>query len=211
MRRIATLLCLLSALTVLSLGCAKPAPVRMTAQQYFDAGLKAYNQENFSQAAGQFEQASAASPSLQEAFYYLGLSYWKLNMADKAKAAFINVLNLNPSHLYAHESLAMIFYREGNYPEAQRQLEAARGLNSINPEVFLALGNIYGKQSRCPEAQEAYQRGLAVDSANLALQKALAEAKRNCGKPGPAPKGKAVRAKKSRVKVVTPVPQPSEF
>lgn len=191
------------ALALAGLGCAKKAPPPLpqpTAQEYFDSGLRAYKMENFQQAAQDFEMAASKSPSMQDAFYYLGLSYWKLNMPGNAAKSFVDVLNLNPGHLYARESLGILMYRQANYPEAQRNLEAARNLASINPEVYLALGRVYAMQSRCAEAFETFQRGLSVDSANPALRTELAQTKKTCGKArrkAPAPRRKGHGAPKA--------------
>lgn len=187
------------AMAMASLGCAKKAPPPPpTAQELFDMGISAYNQENFSLAAGKFEMAVGKSPSFAEAHYYLGLTCWRLGMIDKAMQAFVNVLNLNPNHLGARESLGLLCYRTGDQQTANRQLEAARALNSINPEVYLVLGRIYLAQNRCPEALEVIQRGMMVDSTYLPLRTDLDNAKRQCGKTrGPAPR-KAVREKKLR-------------
>jgi len=184
------------ALTMLGLGCAKKAPPPMpepSAQEYFDAGLRAYKMESFQQAAQNFELAAAKSPSMQDAFYYLGLSYWKLNMTGNAKKSFVDVLNLNPGHLYARESLGILLYREANYAEAKRNLEAARNLASINPEVYLALGRIYVMESRCSDALDAFQRGLSVDSANLALKSEMDTARKSCGRVAKAPPKRKVQ------------------
>lgn len=178
-------------LAALALGCARkapPAPPEPSAQEYFDSGLRAYKMENYAQAAQNFERAASKSPSMQEALYYLGLSCWRMNMTVNARKSFVEVLNLNPGHLYARESLGILLYKDGNYAEAQRQLEAARSLGSINPDVYLALGRVYAAQSRCPDAAEALQRGLAVDSSNATLRAELANVKKTCGK---APRGKA--------------------
>jgi len=172
-------------LAALTLGCAKKPPPALpepTAQEYFDSGLRAYKMENYAQAAQNFEMAASKSPSMQEALYYLGLSCWRMNMTAGARKSFVEVLNLNPGHLYARESLGILLFRDGNYPEAQRQLEAARSLASINPDVYLALGRIYASQSRCPEAAEALQRGLSVDSSNQVLRAELDRTKKTCGK-----------------------------
>lgn len=175
------------ALALAGLGCAKKAPPPLpqpTAQEYFDSGLRAYKMENFQQAAQDFEMAASKSPSMQDAFYYLGLSYWKLNMLGNAKKSFVDTLNLNPGHLYARESLGLLLYKEANYQEALRNLEAARNLGSINPEVYLALGRVYVLESRCAEALDTFQRGLSVDSANLALKNEYNQARKTCGARG---------------------------
>jgi tetratricopeptide (TPR) repeat protein len=186
MRRAAPIIlaCLCLALAA---SCARKAPSRMepTAQEDFDTGLRDYTQENYAVAMGKFEQAVAMSPSFVEATYYLGLSAWKLNMLDKARKAFIDTLNLNPNHIQARESLGILSYNLSDLAEAKRNLEAARFLNSINPQVYQCLGRIYAQEGRCPEALEVYQKGLAVDSSNQPLRTEYENARRTCGHGGP--------------------------
>lgn len=184
MRTSLVALMLLSVVTVLALGCVKqPPPAEPTAQEYFDSGMRFYQQENFAYAQSEFERAVYKSPSFVEAQYYLGLASWKLNMIEKAKKAFVDTLNLNPNYLPARESLGILLYNLSEFPEAKRNLEAARSLNSINPDVYLALGKIYVMEGRCPEALDVFQRGVTVDSSSLRLKTELDNAKRTCGKP----------------------------
>ncbi|GAB6038361.1 tetratricopeptide repeat protein [Fundidesulfovibrio butyratiphilus] len=185
MRNVAALFAILAVLTLSLAGCARkapPPPPEPTAQEFFDAGLVAFRQGNYAYASGQFEQAVFKSASMSEAQYYLGLCHWKLNQPDKARQAFVDVLNLNPSNPQARESLGILLYSQGRYDEARKQLEIARGLNSVNVEVYLALGRIYLMESRCADAAEALSRGLTLDSSNPALKADLQTAKTRCGK-----------------------------
>ena len=174
------LVCLCMAVAV---SCAKKAPPpEPTAQEYFDSGMRYFNQENYTMALSEFEMAVNKSPSFVEARYYVGLTAWKLNMLDKAKRAFIDTLNLNPNHIKARESLGILCYATGDFPEAKRQLEAAKNLNSINPEVYFCLGRIYVMEGRCPEALEVFKKGMQVDSTYLPLKNEYDAALRSCGK-----------------------------
>ena len=165
--------------------CAKKAPPpEMTAQEYFDSGMRNFNQENYNAALSDFETAVAKSPSFVEANYYVGLSAWKLNMVEKAKKAFVDTLNLNPNHIKARESLGILYYATGDFNEAKRHLEAARNLNSINPEVYFCLGRIYVMEGRCPEALEVFKKGMQVDSTYLPIKNEYEAARKNCGKGG---------------------------
>ncbi|MFP5223689.1 MAG: tetratricopeptide repeat protein [Acidobacteriota bacterium] len=184
MRRVTSLI-LVCLCLALAAGCAKKAPpMEPSAQEFFDSGMRAFNQENYSMALSDFEMAVAKSPSFVEANYYVGLSAWKLNMIDKSKRAFIATLNLNPNHIQARESLGILSYNISDFTEAKRHLEAARNLNSINPQVYYCLGRIYVMEGRCPEALEVFQRGLAVDSTYLPLKTEFDNARRTCGKGG---------------------------
>ena len=186
MRNVAALFAVLAVLALFMAGCASkkapPPPPEPTAQEFFDSGLVAFRQGNFAYASGQFEQAVFKSASMGEAQYYLGLCHWKLDQPDKARQDFVEVLNLNPSHPQARESLGILLYSQGSYDEARKQLEIARGLSSVNAQVYLALGRIYLMESRCAEAAEAISRGLLLDSSNPALKADLQTAKFQCGK-----------------------------
>lgn len=198
MRKVVALFAVLAVLALSMAGCAKkapPPPPEPSAQELFDSGLVAFRQGNYAYASGQFEQAVFKSASMGEAQYYLGLCSWKLNQPDKARQAFVDVLNLNPSDPQARESLGILLYSQGQYDEARKQLEIARGLNSVNVEVYLALGRIYLMESRCADAAEVISRGLQFDSSNPALKADLNMAKYHCGK--------AKRRSKSR-RVVKP-------
>jgi len=186
MRRTFTILfvCLCLALAA---GCAKKAPPEPTAQEYFDSGMRYYNQENYSMALSEFEMAVAKSPSFVEAHYYLGASALRLNMLERARRAFTDVLNLNPNHVKAREALGILYYLTNDFNEAKRHLEAARNLNSINVEVYFYLGKIYMMEKRCPEAIEVFQKGVMVDSTFLPIKTELENAKKLCGK-GSGPK-----------------------
>jgi tetratricopeptide (TPR) repeat protein len=190
MRRVSPLILVILCLA-LATSCARKLPPRMepTAQETFDAGLRDYSQEGFAPAMGKFERAVAMSPSFVEANYYLGLCAWKLNMLDHARKAFIDTLNLNPNHIQARESLGILSYNLSDLAEAKRNLEAARLLNSINPQVYQCLGRIYALEGRCPEALEVYQKGMQADSSYQPLRTEYENAKRTCGKSAPTASG----------------------
>ncbi len=199
MRKTLTLLIMMAAIAMLSMGCAKPPPpMEPSAQEFFDMGMAAFRQENFSAAASNFEMAANKSPSFTEAHYYLGLSFIKLNMTERAKQALSNAINLNSSHLGAREALGILLYNTNDYQGAKRQLEAARNLNSINPEAYLDLGKIYVMENRCPEALDVFQRGMAVDSSYVPLKIEYENARRLCGKSGGPAAPKVIYEKKFR-------------
>jgi len=184
MRR-ATSILLVCLCLAFAASCAKkapPPPPQPTAQEYFDSGLRYYNQEQFPMALSEFEMAVGKSPSFVEANYYVGLTAWKLNMVEKAKKAFVDTLNLNPNHIKARESLGILDYATNDFTEAKRHLEAARTLNSVNPEVYFFLGRIYVMEGLCPEALDVFKRGMQVDSTYLPIKNEYESARKNCRK-----------------------------
>jgi len=181
-------------------GCKQtppPMPVapQMTAEQHFNQGMSMYQNEDFSGAAWAFEQATSMKPSYVQAWDYLGRCYWKQNRLQNAEQAFTKAVNLQPSYLPAREYLGLLYYVQNALDLARQQLEAARGLGSIDPAVYTALGNIYLEAKRCSDAKAAFKRALQLDSTYIKASEGQDRANRVCGGGGgskpaskPAPK-----------------------
>lgn len=191
-----SLLCLALGLVACKQNPPAPMPPQLTAEQHFNQGLSFYQQENFSDAAFQFEQAVAKRANYVEAYDYLGRSYWKQNMLSRAEQAFVKAVQLQPSYLPAREYLGLLYYVMNNLSLAKQQLEAARGLNSIDPAVYTALGEIYLQQGSCKSAITAFKRALQLNSSYIEAKQGLDRATSKCGgkkstskpKPKPTPK-----------------------
>lgn len=178
---VAGLLCLA---LLAAVGCKKtemPTPPQLTAEQHFNQGMASYQQENFSAAMYSFERATNMKPSYVQAWDYLGRCYWKQNMLQKAESAFVKAVNLQPSYLPAREYHGLLYYVQNALDLARQQLEAARGLGSIDPAVYTALGNIYLETNRCADALAAYKRALQLDSTFIKASEGQDRAKRICG------------------------------
>ena len=175
--------CLLFAVSCTPQYSTSPEP---SAQELFDSGMRAFNQEQYQVALSNFEQAVMKSPGFVDAQFYAGLSAWKLNMVERAKRSFLDALRLDANHVKTREALGILYYSTGEFDRARQQLEAARSLNSVNPEVYLDLGRIYVMEGRCPEALQVFEKGLQVDSSYLPLKNEYDAARHKCGKGGPA-------------------------
>lgn len=85
-----------------------PAPQAVSpgaAQEYIDAGLKAFHRRHFSAAQAEFQKAVDADPQSAAATFYLGYTYYKIAeptrrlTPGKRKAAelFAKAFELNPA------------------------------------------------------------------------------------------------------------------
>lgn len=66
------------------------------AQAYYDAGYDAYRQENYDDAIPNLEKAFKYDPANGEALYNLANAYFYTEQTDKAKAAYLQVIQLFP-------------------------------------------------------------------------------------------------------------------
>ena len=78
------------------------------AQAYYDAGYEAYRQENYEDAIPNLEQAFKYDASNGDALYNLAHSYYRTGEEEKAKAAYLQVIELFPGTEKASKSEAFV-------------------------------------------------------------------------------------------------------
>jgi|GEM_PF-865763 len=102
-------------------------------------------------------------PECAEAWYNLGIAYWKSNQPDKEIEAYQQALRINPENASAWNNLGCA-YRKSEQPD--KAIEAYQQALHINPEFVGAwcnLGVAY-RQSNQPDKEiEAYQQALRID------------------------------------------------
>lgn len=185
-------------LLVMGLAACQPQTVVVTAvpqasaQEYYDAGIRAFGMGDFNQAATQFDSAIRFAPGLADAYWYLGQCYARMGMTRQAEDTYRSGLSVAPGHMRLHEALGLLSYETGNYPQARRELGQASAMGSANPQVFLYLGNLAILDGDCHNAKAHFQRALALDPGFLPARQALADAQGRC-------RPKAPRAETPRV------------
>lgn len=77
--------------------------------------------------------------------------------------AYRKVVDLNPDAAGALVNLGTIYYRQRNFPEAERYYKRAVTADPSYPLAEFNLGNLYDEQGRLPEAFDHYRRALALN------------------------------------------------
>lgn len=214
-KRMLPLLALVFLLAVAA-GCktAAPTPVQtaapqLTPAQYYQQGIGYFQQEQWAHAQASFQYAVDMDPNYVEAWYHLALTYHKQNMLRNAEEAAKRAAVINPRFLPAREFLGMIYFQRPDFLAAKMELEAARALGSRDPNVFVALGEIYLSENRCKDALDALNHAMALDPGNVRGRDALAKAKAKCGgkppkKSAPAPQPQPKTQFKGGAKAISP-------
>jgi Tfp pilus assembly protein PilF len=186
-KRMLPLLALVFLLAVAA-GCktAGPAPVQpatpqLTPAQYYQQGIGYFQQEQWAHAQSSFQYAVDMDPNYVDAWYYLALTYHKQNMLRNAEEAAKRAAVINPRFLPAREFLGILYFQKPDFLAAKMELEAARSLGSRDPNVFVALGEIYLSENRCKDALDALNHAMALDPGNVRGRDALSRAKAKCG------------------------------
>jgi tetratricopeptide (TPR) repeat protein len=148
-------------------GCSSAAPVitptpqvtpahvaDAATQARIDAAKSALKANKFDDALREAQAATAADPQSSEAQWVLGNTYNQ--MADtqtttelrqsyltRAVDAYLQAIKLDPNYDSAYTNLATVYYKTGQYDEAQKRVEQALKINPSDATSHYILGTIY--------------------------------------------------------------------
>lgn len=155
------------------------------ARRRLDAVRTAMRAENYATALAEAEAATAADPANSEVFYILGNvnNQWASALEDveqrqqalgRAVDAYARAIALNPSNDAALVNLGTVYYQNGQFDDAQRQVEAGLKINPSDPTGHYILGTIHLQRDPATEpeainrAQTAFETAIRLDP-NMAV------------------------------------------
>lgn len=150
------------------------------ARRRLDAVRTAMRAENYAAALAEAEAATTADPTNSEVFYILGNvnNQWASALADveqrqqalgRAVDAYARAITLNPNNDAALVNLGTVYYQNGQFDDAQRQVEAGLKINPSDPTGHYILGTIHLQRDPAsdPEAtnraQTAFETAIRLD------------------------------------------------
>jgi tetratricopeptide (TPR) repeat protein len=153
------------AVTVGLAGCAPQS------QSHVDAAKAALKAHTYDVALKEAQAAIAADPQSSDAQWVLGNVYNQKADTEttdasrkddlaKAVGAYTQAIKLNPKNDAAYTNLATVYYKSGQFSEAQKQVEQALNLNPNDATSHYVLGTIY-LQSDPKETPEAVDKAQA--------------------------------------------------
>ena len=121
------------------------------------------------------KRAIELNPRDEDAFYFLGFTELELKRPQQARAAFAQLLKLDPNSADAHAGLAAVFSFENKPAEALEEYKRTAQLDPEYNGVFYGMGLMQGKLKLYDEAIAAFlkQRENSDSSDN---EEALAQA-----------------------------------
>ncbi|QMV17963.1 tetratricopeptide repeat protein [Granulicella sp. 5B5] len=131
---------------------------------------QAYGNSDFqSDAIAEFQKAIAKDPRLPGAHYSLAVADLATAGDSKlaeAEAALREEIPISPEDAASYAALGHLLATRGQDAADQAQAEAylkrATGLDPINPDAFLYLGQLYADEKRLPEAEAALRQSIAL-------------------------------------------------
>jgi tetratricopeptide (TPR) repeat protein len=124
------------------------------AQAHIDAAKVALKAGKFDEAIREAQAATTAEPQSSDAQWVLGNAYNQMadtqsaadlrqNTLSKAVDAYLQALKLNPNSDATYTNLATVYYKTGQFDEAQKQVEQALKINPTDATSHYVLGTIY--------------------------------------------------------------------
>ncbi len=108
-----------------------------------------WHQGRFTQAIVDFNRAVELKPDLEDAYYNLGLAYYKQGNLMQAVSSFNKAIEINPQDTHAYNNRAIVYYQLKEYGKAWgdvHQLEELRTV--VNPQLINALNKTGIKEIR---------------------------------------------------------------
>ncbi len=114
--------------------------------------------------------------------YNLGIRYLSEQNYEEAILAFTEAINIDPNRaeLYIRRAGAYVYSGEtaDNLAAALADYEAARELDSADPDLWLGLADVYIRQGELIKALETLEQGLETTGGNEEIQAKIDEIKR---------------------------------
>lgn len=156
--------CCFAVLTISLLAALQVFPA--TAQQSdFTNGVRLYQEGEYQEAAQALETATKADPALEAAWYYLGLTRFKLADYPGSLAALQKALELAPSRPGTRLMIGQIYESQNAFNEAiavyQDEVRYRRGRDIL--PVTKAIGRALYRAGRYSEAMATLQKVISDD------------------------------------------------
>ena len=129
-------------------------------EPHLSAGLLLEQQNQFGEAAAEYQKAAQLDPKSSEALAGMVNAYTKLQQFPEAEAALRKFIALDPSNATAHVQLGRILVAEHKWDEATAELEAGLKAKPGDPAAEKEIASIYLAQRLYDQALPHLQAAL---------------------------------------------------
>ncbi len=121
---------------------------------WYDLGRAYAGTNNHADAIGAFRKQIEIDPAHKLANLELGIELQQAGKNDEALAAYRKQLDIAPYERASHKNLGLLLAQMGKDADARTELEAAAAIPPDDPEIRLALAQVYGRLGQTARAQE---------------------------------------------------------
>jgi tetratricopeptide (TPR) repeat protein len=121
---------------------------------WYQLGLAYAGTNNHAEAIGAFRKQIELNPNHENANGELAMQLEQSGKTDQAIAAYRKQIEMAPYKKEAHRNLGLLLAQQGKDADARTELEAAAAIPPADPELKLALAQVYTKLGETAKAQE---------------------------------------------------------
>lgn len=125
---------------------------------HFGLGYLLWTQNQFEEAAKEFEAELVNVPENAQALAFLADSYMQTNRSDKAMPLVEKALKIDPNIERAHLDLGILYVEAGRRDEAVREFQLAAKLAPEDPSPHWRLARLYQAMGKKEEAALEFQK-----------------------------------------------------
>ena len=143
-----------------------------TVEAISDLGMAKLEEKRYPEAIAYLQRAIRLKPNYAAPHVHLGRVYVAMGKPADAETEFVRAVDIYPSDIDARKALGQFYLDSGRLKEAEEQFRASVAAAQDYP-AWRALGEIYGRENRTGEEQDAWEHVLVFDpfspEAHLAL------------------------------------------
>jgi tetratricopeptide (TPR) repeat protein len=137
-----------------------------SADDLFEAAVRAYEAQNYQLAVDLLKKVTTLDPKHKNAWNRLGGAYMRLGQTDKAIAAFQQQIKVNPYDDYVYNNLGSAYENQGKYDDAIQQFQKQIEINPLHQYAHTNLGHVYLQQKKYAEAVPELEKAVAIQGTN---------------------------------------------
>lgn len=143
------------------------------ALRHFMDGQMYMNQEDYSMAIIEFQEALSFDPSAGAIHVSLAESYWNLGKVDRSEEHLVKAIELDPGDLEAHEMLANQYFIRQAHQLAEHEFKTLIELAPDKSAYRMALAELYQLLNKTEDAISMYKQAFEIDPRQIgALEQA---------------------------------------
>ncbi|MBI5019989.1 MAG: tetratricopeptide repeat protein [Ignavibacteriales bacterium] len=137
-------------------------------------GIAQFEKGDFQAAIKSFKDAVKEDKKNPQAYFWLGISYFKADSLGLAETAFVQARELDPKNCKVHDYLGDLYSAQKIPAAAIEQYRKAIEYCGKSVDLFMKIADVSRKARQYKEAAEAYISVLLIDSVNVIAMRELA-------------------------------------
>ncbi len=133
------------------------AQIQSPPEDSFQQGLKDFQNFKYTQAKKNFDKTLTANPRHQEALFYRGRCFIKMNNLNQALQDFNRILSLNNQNAQGLAGRAEVLMEKKKLSEAMHEIEKALDYDMNLAYAWYLKGLIFGYQNKLDKAVAAFK------------------------------------------------------